>query len=104
MLRNKGETRNDDKRKKHVEIKPKSGYITKAVSKFYSDLENVSDDDPFLVKATKLASRCLNDLDNLRDPSSRSPKKARATRGRKSKAPEVRDALFSLGSSMFEKH
>ena len=92
VLRNKGKIRYDAKRKKHVEIN-----VTKAVRKFYSDLEHVSHNDPFLEKATKLASRCLNDLDYLRDPSSRPPKKTRATGGgRKSKAPKVRDALFSL--------
>ena len=43
-----------------------------------------------------MASRAYVDRDNLRDPSEHPPKKARAVGGgRKAKAPEVREALFS---------
>ena len=75
-------------------IKPAAGYIAKAVRSFYSDLAEVH--NPMFVRAVKLASRSYNDLDNLRDPSSCPPKKVRATgAGRKTKAPEVRQALFA---------
>ena len=50
VKRNKEKTRYDCKRKKHVPIKPDTGYV------------------PTFVRAAKLASR-LYDLVNLRDPS-----------------------------------
>ena len=53
-------------------------------------------DDPQFTKALTLASRCFNEINQLRDPSSCAPAKKRAVGGgRKSKAPEVRNALFS---------
>ena len=46
-------------------------------------------------KAVKLASRCYNDIDNLRDPALCPAKKTIASgAGRKPKAPEIREALF----------
>ena len=63
---------------------------------FYSDLANASNDDPDFERAVKLASRCYNDLERLRDPSSCPPKKSRGTgAGLKVKAQEVRVALFN---------
>ena len=63
---------------------------------FYSDLAEVSNNNPQSEKALKLASRSYNDLESLRDPSSCPPKKIRASgAGRKVKAPEIRQALFS---------
>ena len=77
-------------------IKPKTGYVAKAVRTYYSDLADCSNDDPMFEKAIKLASRSFNDIDNLRDPSSRPPKNVRAPgAGQKTKAPEVREPLFS---------
>ena len=96
VKKNEGKTKYDAKRKKHVPIKPSTGYVAKAVRHFYSDLAHVNNDDPQFLKALKHASRSYNDLENLRDPSSCPPKKARAVgAGRKAKAPEVRIALFS---------
>ena len=52
-------------------------------------------DDLEFVKAVKLASHSYNDLEHLRDPSSRPPEKSRGTgTGQKVKAPEVRVASF----------
>ena len=77
-------------------IIPTTGYVAKAVRTFYSDLADVPNDDPLFRRVIKLASRAYSDLDNLRDPSLCPPKKKRVTvAGRKAKAPEVRQALFS---------
>ena len=64
--------------------------------KIYTDLSSVSNNGPQFEKAVKLASRCYNDIDNLRDPALCPAKKAKASgAGRKPKAPEIREALFS---------
>ena len=95
VKRNKGKTKYDAKRKRRVPIKPSTGYVAKAVRSFYTDLTDKKNDDPEFVKAVKLASRSYNDLEHLRDPSSRPPKKLRGSgAGQKVKAPEVRVALF----------
>ena len=76
-------------------IKPSTGYVARAVRYFYSDLADISNNDPEFIKAVKLASRSYNELENLRDPSCCPPKKSRgAGVGRRVKAPEVRVALF----------
>ena len=96
VKKNEGKTKFDAKRKIHVAIKPSTGFIAKAVRHFYSDLANASNDDPDFERAAKLASRCYNDLERLRDPSSCPPKKSRGTgAGLKVKAQEVRVALFN---------
>ena len=96
VKKNEGKTKFNAKRKIHVAIKPSTGFIAKAVRHFYSDLANASNDDPDFERATKLASRCYNDLERLRDPSSSPPKKSRGTGvGRKVKVQEVRVALFN---------
>ena len=96
VKRNEGKTRYDCKLKKHAPIKLAAGYIAKAVRSFHSDLAEVHNDNPIFATAVKLAYRSYNDLDNLGDPSSCQPKKVRATgAGRKTKAPEVRQALFA---------
>ena len=88
-----GKTKYDAKRKKHIPIKPSTGYVAKAVRSFYTDLVDASNNDPLFEKAVKLESRSYNDLERLRDPSSCPPKKSRgAGGGRKVKAPEVRVA------------
>ena len=53
-----GKTRDDHKRKKHVLMKPKQGFIAAAVTEFYTDLSKVKRDSPNLVKALKFAKRC----------------------------------------------
>ena len=95
VKRNEGKTKYDAKRKRHVSIKPSTGYVARAVRSFYSDLADISNNDPEFIKAVKLASRSYNELENLRDPSFCPPKKSRgAGAGRKVNAPEVRVALF----------
>ena len=72
------------------------GYLAKAVQEFYPDVAKVKTDDPNFCKAVKLATRCYNEMEQVRDPSTCVPSKKRAIGGgRKSKAPEVREALFS---------
>ena len=89
-------TRYDNKRKNHVTIKPTGGYLAKAVQEFYPDLAKVKNDDPNFCKAVKLAARYHNEIEQLRDASTCAPAKQRAIGGgRKSKAQEVREALFS---------
>ena len=87
--------RHDAKRKRHVPIKPSTGYVAKAVRSFDTDLTDKKNDDPKFVKAVKLSSRSYNDLEHLRDPSSGPPKKSGGTgAGLKVTAPEARVALF----------
>ena len=96
MALNDGKTRYDNKRKKHVVIKPTGGYLAKAVQEFYSDLAKVKNDNPNFCKVVKLATSCYNEIEQLRDPSTCAPAKKRTIgASRKSKAPEVREALFS---------
>ena len=54
---NEGKTQYDNKRKKHVAIKPTGGYFAKAVREFYPDIAKVRNDDPNYCKAVKLATR-----------------------------------------------
>ena len=60
-----GKTHYDYKRKKHVPIKPKEGFLATAAREFYSDLADVKHDDSNLSKPLKFAKRCheknLND-------------------------------------------
>ena len=93
---NEWKTRYDNERKNHVAIKPTGGYLAKAVQEFYPDLAKARNDDPNFCKAVKLAARYYNEIEQLRDASTCAPAKKRAIGGgRKSKAPEVREALFS---------
>ena len=50
-----GKTNYDYKRKKHVPMKPKQGFIAAAVRNFYTDLSKVKHDDLNLEKALKFA-------------------------------------------------
>ena len=45
-----------NRRKKHVQTKPKQGFLAVAVRHFYTDLCKVKQDDQQLVKAVKFAS------------------------------------------------
>ena len=93
---NKGKTKYDHKRKRHVPIKPSTGFITKALRQFYGDLKDAKNNDAEFVRAVKLAACSYNEIDSLRDPSSCPPKKARAQGARRQrKAPEVRIGLFN---------
>ena len=92
----KGKTKYDYKRKRHVPIKPSTGFIAKAVRQFYGDLKNAKNNDVDFARAVKLAWRFYDEIDSLRDPSSCPPQKVRAQgAGRKQKAPEVRISLFN---------
>ena len=86
-------TKYDAKRKRHIPIKPSTGYVDKAVRSFYVNLVDASNEDLQFEKAAKLVSRSYNDLERLRDPSSCPPKTSTGA-GRKVNAPEVRIALF----------
>ena len=89
--------RYDAKRKRHVLIKPTTGFVAKAVGKFYTDLSSVSNKDPQFEKVVKLASRCYNDIADLCDPVLCLAKKTRASgAGRKPKDPEIRETFFFL--------
>ena len=57
---NEGKTQYDNKRKKHVAMKPTEGYFAKAVREFYPDIAKVRNDDPNFCKAVKLATRYYN--------------------------------------------
>ena len=74
MALNEGKTRYDNKRKKHVAIKPTGGYLAKAVREFYPDLAKVKNDDPNFCKAVRFATRCYNEIEQLRDPSTCAPR------------------------------
>ena len=60
-----GKTHYDYKRKKHVPIKLKQGFLATAVREFYSDLADVKHDDNNISKVLKFAKIChekyLND-------------------------------------------
>ena len=92
-----GKTSYDYKRKKHVPMKPKQGFLTAAVRNFYTDLLKVKHDDPNLVKALKFAKRCHEKyLSNEFLEGEQPPKKKfrESGAGRKASAPEVREAMF----------
>ena len=90
VKRNEGKTKYNSKLKKRVAIKPQAGYLSTAVHEFYTDLSKLRSDDPVFNKAIKMASRALNDIDSLRDPTLHPVKKFRGSRGgRKAKSPEV---------------
>ena len=91
----KGKTHWDAKRKLHVPDQPKHGYLTKAVRSFYLKLSNAKSDSQELKKACKLAKRCYEKLERGDFEDGTSSKKFRFSGGgRKSRAPEVRDAIF----------
>ena len=86
----------DYKRKKHVPIKPKQGFLATAFRELYSDLADVKHDDDNLRKALKFAKRChekyLNDEFVNEEPSKKRFPKSGG--GRKCKALEVREPML----------
>jgi len=97
----KGKNHWDAKRKRHVPDQPKHGYLTKAVRSFYSNLSNAKSDSRETKKACKLAKRCYEKLERGDFEDGTSSKKFRSSGGgRKSRAPEVRDALFCNALSL----
>ena len=101
VKRLKGNTRCDGKRKQHVDLKPKEGYISKSVRNFYADLKNAKHDDKSFKSASTLAVRChksilKNTWNDIEDENEKAPKKRfrESGGGRKPKALEVREAVF----------
>ena len=90
-----GKTKYDYRRKRHVVVKPKWSFYSKAMREFYTGMKDVPNDHPDFQRAIKVATRAFENIANLRDPPSRPVKKARASGGgRKCKAPEIRSTLF----------
>ena len=93
---NKGKTKWDSRRKKHVPIKPKRGFVARAVREFYSDLAKKKNKDKVFNRAIKVAERAHANLDKLKDPSLHPAKRKRSVGGgRKAQAPEVREEMFA---------
>ena len=77
-------------------MKPKWGFYLKAVREFYTDMKDVPNDHPDFQRAIKVATRAFENIADLRDPATRSIKKARFSgSGRKRKAPKICFTLFS---------
>ena len=53
----------NEKRRKHVKILPRGGYLARAVRDFYSDLNYAKQNDPSLTKAIKLGKRSLEQIE-----------------------------------------
>ena len=64
----KGKTKYDYKRNRHVPIKPSTGFIAKAVRKFYGDLKDAKNNAAEFFRPVKLATRSYNGIGSLRDP------------------------------------
>ena len=103
VKRLRGKTRWDGKRKQHVDLKPKEGYISKSVRNFCADLKNAKHDDKSFRSASTFAVRChksilkntWNDIEDENGKTSKAKKRFRESGGgRKPKAPEVRNAVF----------
>ena len=91
----KGKKRYATKRKKHVPVQPRGGYLTKAVRSFYTNLATAKSDCREMVNACKFAKRCLEKLERGDFEEGAPKKKFRsAGGGRKAPAVEVREALF----------
>ena len=78
-------------------MKLKQGFLATAVREFYTDLSKVNHDYSNLVKALKFAKRCHEKhlANYFLEEEEPSKKKFRESgEGRKSKAPEVREAMF----------
>ena len=91
----KGKTYWDGKRKCHVPDQPKQDYLTRAVRSFYSNLREAKSDSQELKNACKLAKRCYKKSENGDFEDGVALKKFWTTGGgRKSRALELREALF----------
>ena len=91
-----GKTHYDYKRSKQVPIKPKQGFLARAVREFYSDLADVKRYDNNVSKVLKFAKRCHEKYLNYKlvdeEPSKKRFCESRG--GRKCKAPEIREEIF----------
>ena len=94
--KNHGKTKHNYRRKRHVAVKPKKGFYSKAVWEFDTNMKDVPNDHPDFQRAIKVATRAFENIADLRDPTSCPVKKARTSGGdTKRKAPEIRSALAS---------
>ena len=94
--KNHGKTKHNYRRKRHVAVKPKKGFYSKAVREFDTDMKDVPNDHPDFQRAIKVATRAFENIADLRDPPSCPVKKARASGGgTKCKALEIHSALVS---------
>ena len=94
--KNHGKTKYNYRRKRHVAVKPKWGFYSKAVREFYTDTKDVPNDHPDFQRAIKVPARAFENIADLRNSASHPVKKARASGGsRKRKTPEIRSELFS---------
>ena len=83
----------DPKEKHHVQDASKQGYLTKAIQSFYVNLKDALSDSKEMKNACKLAKCCYQKLKSG-DLDVVSKKFHSLGGGRKSRAGEVRDALF----------
>ena len=91
----KSNTHWDAKRKCHVPGQPKQGYLTRAIRSFCSNLSEAKSGSQEIKNACKLAKRRYEKLEKGDSEDGIASKKFRTTGGdRKSRAPEVRKALF----------
>ena len=94
--KNHGKTKHNYRRKRHVAVKPKKGFYSKAVREFDTDMKDVPNDHPDFQRAIKVATHAFENIADLRDPPSCPVKKARASGGgTKCKASEIHSALVS---------
>ena len=75
--KNHGKTKYSYRRKRHVAVKPKWGFYSKAVWEFYTDVKDVPNDHPDFQRVIKVVTRAFENIADLRDPASRPVKKAR---------------------------
>ena len=57
--KNHGKRKYDYRRKRHVAVKPKWGFYSKAVREFYTDMKDVRNDHPDFQRAIEVATRAL---------------------------------------------
>ena len=86
----------DPKNKKWVQPKPKEGYATKAVRKYYKDLKDLPSTDKRLKSAIEFARRSFAKYGNSENIEEEPSKKRFRSEGggRKAHAPEFRDELY----------
>ena len=63
-----GKTKYDYRRKRHVVVKPKWSFYSKAMREFYTGMKDVLNDHPDFQRGIKVATRAFENIANLRDP------------------------------------
>ena len=89
-----GKTHYDYKRRKHVAIKPKQGFLATAVREFYRDFADMKHDDNNLSKTLKFTKRCHEKNYEFVDEEPSKKRFRESGGGRNCKTPEVREAIF----------